>query len=553
MIKAKTDSRQFDLFAEQPNARELSEYVSNMSFRDVLGVCFEFERHHGHWPRMDSPTSEFLDAKINGAERLGIDGASLNRLIMRGSDKLNQDEEYRAVKARVLVDGFGKPNLSALDPRYRLSLDGAQVDAVLADVEVEVSHSSQYWASARSGERMWFDLPVRYDRKIVEKAGLDWDTMLVNGVHFSLSVPARGTLAKYVGEKQLVYGNEEATMGEHYYLQMIEDGRLFVKYQTIIGSRPAGEVSPEALERLIDSAAVRLRESMEQSSQKVVRAVLEGGGHASSGNVVSLQAVKRENLQAELDLLTVTPDGVALPEVHLRHYQDIKALLEKAGGGYVQNKQIFRFEAGIDVSQVMDQIKAGETVNFKKEFQFFATPREEAVKLCEAAGPLEGMRVLEPSAGDGRIADVAKEMGAAEVVAVELWDVNVRKLQAKGYDVIAKDFLALTPDEIGQFDVIVANPPFTKGADIAHVMHMFSFLRPGGSLSAIMSTGWLDGDQKKQLDFKAFLETQDVTVTPIESGAFNESGTSIATVRLDFKEYQPVLSNRARSMTSRAP
>jgi predicted RNA methylase len=542
MSKAKVDSRQFDLFAEPPDAKDLSAYVKGMSFRDVLGVCFTFERHHGHWPRMDSPASDFTEAKINGAESSGIDGTSLNRLILLGSEKLNQDPEYLALKARVLMDGYDKPNLSALDPRYRLSLTQDQIELVLGGVEVEVYDSRQF-RDSRLGDRMWLDLPVRYDRQIVQRAGLDWDTLLTNSVHFSLSVPARGTLAKYAGEIDLVYGNSEATMGEHYYLQMIEDGRLFVKYQRIIGSRPAGQVEPEVFESLLANAAAKLQAGI--SNNRSVRQALEGGGR-SCDNVVSLPSQRKASLQAELGLLLATPDGIALPETHLHHYESIKMLLEKAGGRYVQNKQMYAFEDGIDVCEVLDRLQAGDTVNFKKDFQFFGTPRVEAVRVCEAAGPLDGLRVLEPSAGDGAIADVALEMGAAEVVCVELWDVNVRKLQEKGHDVVAKDFLSLTTDDIGQFDAICANPPFSKGADIEHVMKMFSFLRPGGSLSAIMSTGWQESHQKKHREFRAFLDSQNVTITPIEAGAFSESGTKVATLRLDVMDYRPELSNKAR-------
>ncbi len=66
--------------------------------------------------------------------------------------------------------------------------------------------------------------------------------------------------------------------------------------------------------------------------------------------------------------------------------------------------------------------------------------------------------------------------------------------------------------------------------------HMLQFIRPGGALSVIMSTAWTDGRTKVHADFKNFLVSQNVTVTPIEAGAFRESGTTVPTVRLDFKD-----------------
>ena len=65
---------------------------------------------------------------------------------------------------------------------------------------------------------------------------------------------------------------------------------------------------------------------------------------------------------------------------------------------------------------------------------------------------------------------------------------------------------------------------------------MLQFIRPGGALSVIMSTAWKDGRTKAHAEFKEFLASQNVTITPIEAGAFRESGTMVPTVRLDFKE-----------------
>ena len=92
------------------------------------------------------------------------------------------------------------------------------------------------------------------------------------------------------------------------------------------------------------------------------------------------------------------------------------------------------------------------------------------------------------------------------------------------------------PEEIGTFDAVLANPPFTRNQDIQHVMHMLQFIRPGGALSVIMSTSWLEGKTKAHAQFKEFLATQNVKVTAIEAGAFKESGTVVPTVRLDFRD-----------------
>ena len=46
------------------------------------------------------------------------------------------------------------------------------------------------------------------------------------------------------------------------------------------------------------------------------------------------------------------------------------------------------------------------------------------------------------------------------------------------------DFLECNGD-LGTFDRIVMNPPFTNGDDIKHIMHALKMLKPGGRLVAI--------------------------------------------------------------------
>lgn len=236
---------------------------------------------------------------------------------------------------------------------------------------------------------------------------------------------------------------------------------------------------------------------------------------------------------SDLSQLTVdplNPSHLKLPLVHLANYKEVKELLLKAGGKY-NSKGYFSFPEGIELAQVHLALMAGAAVNGKKDVQFFATPPDVAQMLCDNAGPMKGLRVLEPSAGDGALADIARSRGA-NVTVIENWPVNVVKLKTKGYDVIDQDFLTVKPGEIGLFDVILANPPFTKNQDIDHVRHMMDFLEPGGVLSVITSQSWVNGNQKKQQEFSAFLADMDAVITPVEAGAFKTSGTGVSTLQI---------------------
>lgn len=126
---------------------------------------------------------------------------------------------------------------------------------------------------------------------------------------------------------------------------------------------------------------------------------------------------------------------------------------------------------------------------------FFPTPPALASYVVELANIQDGETVLEPSAGLGHIADEIKK--AAPGCALECIEQNYQlcdALRLKGYETTCLDFLSHS----GKYDVIVMNPPFENGQDVAHVEHAFSLLNDGGRLVAIMANN--------KYRFPAFME-----------------------------------------------
>lgn len=234
-------------------------------------------------------------------------------------------------------------------------------------------------------------------------------------------------------------------------------------------------------------------------------------------------------ISKELGLLRITGQRADLPTVQLRLYPQIKTLLLTAGASYKRGG--FEFPSHLNPIEVIECLRAGETVNPKKDYQFFETPDELAIRVVEATGDVRGRRVLEPSAGRGKLADLAKAAGA-EVVTVEAWDLNAKVLRDKGYVVHEGDFLSLTPADLGLFDAIVANPPFSRNADIRHVEHMLTFLKPGGVLSVITSAHWDIANHAHAKRFKQWIANAGVTVEEVPAGTFKASGTSVPTRHL---------------------
>lgn len=120
-------------------------------------------------------------------------------------------------------------------------------------------------------------------------------------------------------------------------------------------------------------------------------------------------------------------------------------------------------------------------------FQLFQTPCLIAARLRPLLGDLTGKRVLDPSAGLGRLLDVLAGQGCAELVAVDIARPCCNELERRpGLSVHCRDFLACAPGELGGlFDGVIMNPPFHLRADIRHIRHALSFLKPGGRLVGI--------------------------------------------------------------------
>lgn len=155
--------------------------------------------------------------------------------------------------------------------------------------------------------------------------------------------------------------------------------------------------------------------------------------------------------------------------------------------------------------------------------QLFQTPATLAVRLVSLLGDLSGQSVLEPSAGLGRLVDECRRAGAGDVVAVDIAPACVASLQASRpwLEVKLADFLALSPSNLGLFDAVAINPPFTMRSDIRHTLHALQFLKPGGVLAGICMSG---GHREKAL------RPQCSSWEVIPAGAFQESGTEIETV-----------------------
>jgi phospholipid N-methyltransferase len=237
----------------------------------------------------------------------------------------------------------------------------------------------------------------------------------------------------------------------------------------------------------------------------------------------------KEELISSIGKMIVNGNRLELPKEEVfKNYAHVKKTLLNAGGKY--KKCGFEFTG--EAEQVKQALVGGEVINDKKKYQFFPTPIDLVKRIVKQARLENGQRVLEPSAGQGAIADELCKVNC-ELHTVELMPESCRVLESQGHSVVEGDFLSLNPDDIGLFDRIVANPPFTKNQDIDHIKKMFGFLASKGRLVSLASKSWMHGSQKKQVAFREWLNDVGAEISEVEAGAFKESGTNIATVIID--------------------
>ncbi len=116
--------------------------------------------------------------------------------------------------------------------------------------------------------------------------------------------------------------------------------------------------------------------------------------------------------------------------------------------------------------------------------------------------------ILEPSAGKGAILDRIKAKTSTEkfesfdIATFERNDRLREILQLKGYPVLGDNFLIEYPRG-EKPNKILMNPPFENLLDIDHVTHAFlGWLRPGGTLVAIMGEGVFFRKDRKATEFR---------------------------------------------------
>jgi predicted RNA methylase len=231
-----------------------------------------------------------------------------------------------------------------------------------------------------------------------------------------------------------------------------------------------------------------------------------------------------------LDVLSqAETDGSSLRlvgQLDRKLYVETNKVLEAVGGKWNRSAKAHLFPR--DAAESIEElVLTGEVTSAKKDFDYFATPPDVVERLFEMADIHALDAVLEPSAGMGAIALPLADLGCV-VDCVELLPANHEVLSESFPGAKLADFLTTSPD--AKYDRIVMNPPFTRQADIHHVIHANKFLRDGGLLVSVMANSVGFRSNALTVGFRGFVADRGGSITALPDGSFKASGTMVNTV-----------------------
>lgn len=183
-----------------------------------------------------------------------------------------------------------------------------------------------------------------------------------------------------------------------------------------------------------------------------------------------------------------------------------------------------------------------KSTELSTNLQFYPTPVE-VIRFALRDASLDGATVLEPSAGTGNMVRwMLDNTKVKHIRAIEVDPVRSAQIpQGPRSAVSCANFLVEHPSPV--FDYVVMNPPFYHTHWMSHVVHGFEFVKPGGTLIAILPVSAELGETKKHIAFRKWAKGHKhpwrnmFSDLPPES--FAESGTRINTVVLILHKPKP--------------
>ena len=171
----------------------------------------------------------------------------------------------------------------------------------------------------------------------------------------------------------------------------------------------------------------------------------------------------KDDVLTVLSTLNIDGNNVTINgQLDRKLYLAVNKVLERIGGKWNRKAKAHVFD-GDPTDRLNNVIECGE-LDPKIKTGYFPTPAKIVDKMIELANLERGQTILEPSAGQGHIADrICTKIGIhpEDIEICEILPENVHILEEKGY-VVQREFFKHVDDCGGdvKYDRILMNPPF---------------------------------------------------------------------------------------------
>ncbi len=155
-----------------------------------------------------------------------------------------------------------------------------------------------------------------------------------------------------------------------------------------------------------------------------------------------------------------------------------------------------------NVKSVLDYLAIHRTIPDYKSIQFYPTPDIIVDEMYKHFN--HNASILEPSAGMGGLL-----RDLENVTCVEINSLHSTILSSKGYKVYEMDFMKFS--ESNKFDVILMNPPYSKGRALSHIDKAIKHLNENGFILAVIPEGKIANLKHKYELIKTFNSVFDNT------------------------------------------
>lgn len=244
---------------------------------------------------------------------------------------------------------------------------------------------------------------------------------------------------------------------------------------------------------------------------------------------------------AEATATTITLKG----QLDRKVYVEVNKVLTRIGGGGRWDRKagahVYASDPRPDLAALIGEDPDAEIAmpeDADKIASFWRTPPdivEEMLVRAGVSGAGPRAMVLEPSAGDGAIADAIRAAAPhANLICVEADERRADILRGKGHRTFTDLFenaASVMIASVVRFHAIVMNPPFTTRTDpkawATHVDLALDLLAPRGRLVAVVPASYQFGTTRKIGMLRERISELGGSYDPLATDAFVASGTGV--------------------------